>query len=179
MLQTEGDDAGVSPVTSRNPLPALAWSQNRKNLVSVSRQVSGVLHGGRAGEARTVHVQNDKGCFYTCRGLFNHLPLQTRGSEAHGLPAAFAPAAQDKLPFRKDKEKQICAGIKHDRDIHKIKTNNYLKTRRLLGSGSGLFTTRRKSEHPRMNWSKLNRTITHTNLQCNIIFIHELFISNV
>lgn len=29
------------------------------------------------GEARPVAVQHDKGCFYTCHGPFNHLPLQT------------------------------------------------------------------------------------------------------
>lgn len=87
--------------------------------------MSRVFRCGRAEEARTVHVQNDKGCFYTCRGPFNHLPLQTPESEAHGLPAAFAPAALDKLPFSKDKEKQIREGIKLN---HKIRTNNSLKT---------------------------------------------------
>lgn len=40
------------------------------------------------GEARPVAVKHDKGCFYTCHGPFNHLPLQTSRP-----PQTFPPAA--------------------------------------------------------------------------------------
>lgn len=42
------------------------------------------------GEARTVAVQHDKGCFYTCHEPFNHLPLQTGESDDRGLHVAFS-----------------------------------------------------------------------------------------
>lgn len=87
-----------------------------------SRQVSRAFRCGRAKEARTVHVQNDKGCFYTCHDPFNHLPLQTGESGIQGLPEAFAPATLDKLPFTGEQGEKTCAGIKFNCVFHKIRS---------------------------------------------------------
>lgn len=102
MTGRERDGAGL--LTAINPLQKIHSTQTQLNvhtLISAHTlgQVSRAFRCGRAKEARTVHVQNDKGCFYTCHDPFNHLPLQTGESGIHGLPAAFAPAALDKLPF--------------------------------------------------------------------------------
>lgn len=82
-----------------------SFSNNRLNRNARARLLpSGAARGGAGEQAvpltqRTVRVRNGKGCVYTCRDPFNHLPLYAgESAAARGFPATFA-AAADRLPF--------------------------------------------------------------------------------
>lgn len=76
-----------------------------------------------SGGSKDATSETTKVAFTPVTAPFNHLPLQTGGSDAGGLPAAFAPAALDTLPYRRAKRNRTCAGIKLNCVFHKMRAN--------------------------------------------------------